>query len=548
MDEGLDHNTQSPFTGEEHVKYNKLMEASGEGLYEGYTTFSKLSFLLHLFHLKCMFHWSAESFNKLHELLLDAFPIIKEFPSSYYEGMKVINDLGLGYEKIHACPNDCMLYWGEFSEKSECHICHASRWKIVKGKEGDVSEKGKETCKKDDGIIRHPADGEAWKKFDEKYLEFAADPRSVRLGLASDGFNPYRLMNTNYSTWPVVLIPYNLPPWLCMKSSSFILSTIIPGKSGPGMDIDVYLQPLIHELKLLWLGVDAFDSYSGKNFKLRAALHSTINDFPAYAMLSGWSTRGYKACPSCTDSTYSYRFGEYGLAPVPASGTEVLKQQDKVKYVYGKSKNVPKKRGRKNADDDDDDADLVLWKKKRTLLGMGNSRDDRSAREALEGKNIKSHLWIDPQGDIPPAPYTMSNEEKERFLKVLKKLKVPDGYGSNLQRCVNLKKRKLINMKSHDNHILMQDILPVALRASNATKVIDLLEELSDFFKKICSTTIDTRELDAIQSKLVLTLCKMEIEFLPTFFTIMVHLIIHLVDEVRLGGPVLYRWMYPIER
>ncbi|XP_021756082.1 uncharacterized protein LOC110721241 [Chenopodium quinoa] len=111
-----------------------------------------------------------------------------------------------------------------------------------------------------------------------------------------------------------------------------------------------------------------------------------------------------------------------------------------------------------------------------------------------------------------------------------------------------MKHRKLINMKSHDNHILMQDILLVALRASNATKVIDLIEELSCFFKKICSTSIDTKELDDIQSKLVLTPCKMEQEFLPTFFTIMVHVLIHLVDEVRLGGPVHYRWMYPVER
>ncbi|XP_021755724.1 uncharacterized protein LOC110720934 [Chenopodium quinoa] len=94
----------------------------------------------------------------------------------------------------------------------------------------------------------------------------------------------------------------------------------------------------------------------------------------------------------------------------------------------------------------------------------------------------------------------------------------------------------------------MQDILPVALRASNATKAIDLLEELSYFFKKICSPAIDIEELGSIQNKLVLTLCKMEIEFLPTFFTIMVHLLIHLVDEVKLGGPVHYRWMYPIER
>ncbi|XP_056698198.1 uncharacterized protein [Spinacia oleracea] len=310
-------------------------------------------------------------------------------------------------------------------------------------------------------------------------------------------------------------------------------------------------------------------------------------------MLSGWSTRGYKACPSCVDSTHSYSFGgkivypgcrkwlpvdhpyrsqtnefdgteEHGLAPVRVSGTEVLKQQEKVKYVYGKSKVVQKKKREiedDELDDDDDDNDdndqdefnRVLWKKKRTLLDMSKSRDDKNARLALKKLNIKSHLW--PQSHpsrvndyLPPAAYTMSKEEKERFLTVLQNLKVPDGYGSNLQRCVNLKQRKLINLKSHDNHMPMQDVLPVALRASNPTKVIDLLDELSYFFKKICSTAIERSELDIIQSKLVLTLCKMEKEFMPTFFTIMVHLLIHLVEEVKLGGPVHYRWMYPIER
>lgn len=113
---------------------------------------------------------------------------------------------------------------------------------------------------------------------------------------------------------------------------------------------------------------------------------------------------------------------------------------------------------------------------------------------------------------------------------------------------MNIKQRKLINLKSHDNHVLMQDILPVALRASNSTKVIDLLAKLSSFFKKLCSTTLDPNELDELQEGIILTLCEMEIEFLPPFFTIMVHLVIHLVDEAKLGGPVQYRWMYPIER
>ena len=71
------------------------------------------------------------------------------------------------------------------------------------------------------------------------------------------------------------------------------------------MDIDVFLQPLIKELLQLWNGVDAFDAYTRTQFKLQRALHWTINDFPAYANLSGWSTKGRFACPSCAKGTHA---------------------------------------------------------------------------------------------------------------------------------------------------------------------------------------------------------------------------------------------------
>ena len=51
----------------------------------------------------------------------------------------------------------------------------------------------------DDGIMRHPADSEEWKEFDLQHLDFALEPCNVRLGLAIDGFNPFRNMNNNYS-------------------------------------------------------------------------------------------------------------------------------------------------------------------------------------------------------------------------------------------------------------------------------------------------------------------------------------------------------------
>ena len=63
-----------------------------------------------------------------------------------------------------------------------------------------------------DGILKHPADGEAWKAFDNLYPDFSADSRNIRLGLMSDGFNPFGNMSTSHSTWPVILVPYNMPP------------------------------------------------------------------------------------------------------------------------------------------------------------------------------------------------------------------------------------------------------------------------------------------------------------------------------------------------
>ncbi|KAM3290242.1 hypothetical protein P3S67_018531 [Capsicum chacoense] len=120
-----------------------------------------------------------------------------------------------------------------------------------------------------DGILRNPQDGEAWKRLDINYPEFAFNPRNVRLGLATDGFNPFGTMSTNYSIWPVILFPYNLHPWLCIKQSNFILSIIISGPCTVGNNIDVYLQPLIKKLNELWSeGVDTFDSSKNEMFKM----------------------------------------------------------------------------------------------------------------------------------------------------------------------------------------------------------------------------------------------------------------------------------------
>ena len=76
-----------------------------------------------------------------------------------------------------------------------------------------------------------------------------------------------------------------------------MLTLLISGPKQPGNDIDVYLVPLIDDLKELWeVGVDAYDAYRDESFNLRAILLWTINNFPAYGNLSGCTVNGYMVC------------------------------------------------------------------------------------------------------------------------------------------------------------------------------------------------------------------------------------------------------------
>ncbi|GKA14187.1 putative transposase-associated domain-containing protein [Tanacetum coccineum] len=569
----------------EDIPYKKLLEQCDEELYPG-CKFSSLSFTLRLYHIKCIGGISNKAFGMILELLRDAFPHITSLPSSAHQTKKLTNDLGLGYKKIHACPNDCMLYWVKSEGEQSCHTCKASQYRVMVINWVKVQTHASQKSQQ-----KYPGDGLAWKAFNGRYPKSALDPRSVRLGLASDGCNPFRTMNTQHSTWPVLLIPYNLPPWICMKQQSFILSAIIQGEKGLGNDIDVYLQPLRQELNLLWKGVDAYDAFSKERFKLRASLLWTINDFPAYANLF--------------DGTI-----KVDGPPTIMSGSDILKQLRGSSFKYGKLTKSNNKRRRddvgcstssplpvtndeSSAFDDiesfieeDIDGDNQLWKKRSiffdlpywefnlirhnldvmhieknvfdnligTLLNLdGKTKDNENARKDM-GIRHELHLINRPnkKSYMPLACYTMTNAEKSNFLQVLKDLKVPDGYSSNISRGVSLKDRKLFNLKSHDAHIMMQGILVIVLKASMhsraQTRVVKAVSDLCSFFKGLCAKVLDPSELDKMEYQVVRTLCELEQLFPPSFFTIMVHLTIHLISEAKLGGPVHYRWMYPIER
>ena len=64
---------------------------------------------------------------------------------------------------------------------------------------------------------------------------------------------------------------------------------------------------------------------------------------------------------------------------------------------------------------------------------------------------------------LSPASYTLSKEEKESMFEFLSSINVPSGYSSNIKGILNLAEKKFTNLKSHDCHVLMTELLPVVL-------------------------------------------------------------------------------------
>ena len=97
---------------------------------------------------------------------------------------------------------------------------------------------------------------------------------------------------------------YNLPPTLCKKAENIMLSLLIPGPNAPSNSIDVYLQPLIDDLKDLWNeGLQVYDSLSKENFIVRAMLLWTISDYPGLGTLAGCKVKGKQTCNVCGKDT-----------------------------------------------------------------------------------------------------------------------------------------------------------------------------------------------------------------------------------------------------
>ncbi|RDX99680.1 hypothetical protein CR513_17246, partial [Mucuna pruriens] len=322
----------------------------------------------------------------------------------------------------------------------------------------------------------------AWKQFDTTYPVFARASKY--------GFNPFGGSATLYSCWPVFFTPYNLPP----------------RPKSPDKSSDVYIRPLIEDLMILWED-------------------GTISDFPAYGMLSSWSTHGKLACPYWMEHNksfmlkhgrkcywfnchhqylpleHSFRRDRYSfknltiersLPPQRLNGIEIMSRVSQLKdFIFGLNSHNEKQHGF---------GEFHNWVKKSIFWKLpywstnliqhnldvmhveknvfdnifnkvmnikGKTKDNVNAREDMEMicKCPTLELKV-AKGKYQKtkATYVLNANQKRMVCKWIKKLKFPYGYVSNIEHCINIDHGKIYGMKSHKCHVFMQRLIPLAFR------------------------------------------------------------------------------------
>ena len=136
------------------------------------------------------------------------------------------------------------------------------------------------------------------------------------------------------------------------------------------------------------------------------------------------------------------------------------------------------------------------------------------------------------------SSYALTKAEKEIFFECLSSIKVPAGFSSNIKGIINMAEKKFQNLKSHDCHVLMTQLLPVALRGLLPENVRLPIVKLCAFLNAISQKVIDRESLERLQKDVVQCLVSFELVFPPSFFDIMTHLLLHLVEEIAILGPV----------
>jgi hypothetical protein len=177
-----------------------------------------------------------------------------------------------------------------------------------------------------------------------------------------------------------------------------------------------------------------------------------------------------------------------------------------------------------------------------------------AVRRNMEHVHKFPHLWLRRESNSknylqPRAPYVFSASEERNSMALVSATRTPTGYSTTLQRHVG--GDRMMGLKSHDHHILLQDMLPATTHHSLGLGPREAIRRMGTLFQAICAKVIPnagSQEMRDLKTSAAETLCLFEMWFPPGFFDVMSHLVIHVVEELAICGPLHARWYYAIER
>jgi hypothetical protein len=157
-----------------------------------------------------------------------------------------------------------------------------------------------------------------------------------------------------------------------------------------------------------------------------------------------------------------------------------------------------------------------------TVMDMkGKTKDNFKARLdiALFCNHKNMELVCDESRVAKPrASFVLEKNAQLLIYKWLKRLCFPDGHALNISRLVNIEECRLYGMMSHDCHMFMQTLIPLAFHDLLPKWIWDALTEISHFFRDICSSKLNVDHIERLETNIVETLYKLQMIFPPSFF------------------------------
>jgi hypothetical protein len=183
------------------------------------------------------------------------------------------------------------------------------------------------------------------------------------------------------------------------------------------------------------------------------------------------------------------------------------------------------------------------------LKHLFGEKDSLGTRRDMEEVRVCPWLWLQRKSSNfvkPMAPCVFNSNETHEFLELMSSIRAPIGYVAVFKK--HVARQRLTAMKSHDYHVMIQPFLPPCARNILLLGVHQTIIRLSKCFQKICMKVVNPNDIPSLKVYVAKTLSMLEMWFPPGFFNIMTHLLIHLVEDLDVCGPVGARWCYPIER